>query len=200
MGRTSPHVRLELPRGVAISLGPPRIAESAGAALLDYTATRTGEVTTATGCVAMPIPGWVEDMRPAVEGRTVGLAGNVAERLLAAPVDARPDGPGGDFTLRRASDLDGPVVGRARTFIGFDAGRVHSCFAVCAGSPEACAATLAGALLVESRPPPPPGLALAGVTWGVHHPGAFAGGAAMVLVISGVLAVVTRPKPRTRAR
>src|SRR4051812_4300536 len=93
---------------LATEVAAPKIAESSGAELTSFRATRPADDSAvfASGCVATPIPGWVDDMRPAIEGRTTALAGAVAERIIGAPVDARGDGRGG-FVLRAASDLDG---------------------------------------------------------------------------------------------
>jgi hypothetical protein len=205
-----PHVAAEPPQGwLAAEIAPPRIAESAGAELTSFTAARSPEdhAAVVAGCVATPIPGWVEDMRPAVEGRTTALAGAAAERIAGTAVDARGDGQGG-FDLRRASDLDhagAPIIGTARTFVGFDqqdGGRVLTCFAACtrkSGSeaPLGCERSVAAARLVGSTPPPRPGLALRSVTWAVHHPRPAALGATILIAFAGVLAVVTRRRPRS---
>lgn len=147
------------------------------------------------GCVATAIPGWVEDMRPAIEGRTVALAGAAAEKLVGAPVDLRKEGDA--FELRRADAVAGPATGRARTWVAFDERAVVTCFAVADG---AAARVVDGARLEGGTPPPAPGLALAGVTWAVHHPRPFAYGASATLAVVAALLVVTRPRPRFRAR
>src|SRR5262249_2455952 len=90
-----------------------------------------GQDALVSGCVATPIPGWVEDMRAPVDARAIALAGAVAAKITRAPMDARPDGANG-FDLRKASDLGGTPIGTARTFIGFDSSRVFTCFVVCA--------------------------------------------------------------------
>ena len=75
---SAPRVAVDPPAGwVATELEKPKIAEGSGAVITGWTAHRSvaGDAAVVSGCVATPIPGWVEDMRPAVEGRTVALAG-----------------------------------------------------------------------------------------------------------------------------
>jgi hypothetical protein len=143
-------------------------------------------------------------MRPAVEARTVALAGAVAAKIVGAPADVRPDEHGG-FALRLAADLGGPTIGRARTFIGFDASRVFTCFATCARrpgdlaqGPAECEQSAVEATLDGSEAAPPPGLALGAATWAVHHtrPVVLMGGG--LVVVLGCLAVVLRRRPRSR--
>lgn len=218
-----PRVALEAPAGWSATsdLATPKIAVSSGASLHAWTAHRSaaGDAALVTGCVATPIPGWVEDMRPAVEGRTVALAGASAAAIAGAPVDARP-GEGGVLELRAVSDLAGPPIGHARTFVGFDGARVFTCFATCvaprasaperaplepaAASPEpasaarACDASVTAARLEGSAAPPAPGLALRGATWAVHHPRPTALGACGLAVTFALLAIATRRRPRSR--
>lgn len=188
-----------LPRA---EITPPKISDSAGAELTQFVSFRDRASSITYGCVATSIPGWVEDMRQAVEGRTVALAGASAALAADHPIDARPNGHGG-FDLRDVRQLgagkDAPVIGNAKTFVGFDAKRVHTCFATCIGPEEGgCRDAVDAARLEGSAPPPDPGLALASVTWAVHHPRPFALGAGVVLVALGVLAVVLRRRPRFR--
>jgi hypothetical protein len=178
---------------------PPKITGSAGAELTQFAAFRNAASTLTFGCVATPIPGWVEDMRPPVEGRTVALAGASAALAAGHPIDARPNGRGG-FDLRDVRELgaDPPPIGNAKTFLGFDAHRVHTCFATCIGAD--CASAVDAAHLEGSAEPPHPGLALASATWAVHHTRPFATAAAVTLVLLGAALVVTRRKPRYAAR
>ncbi|MBX3226908.1 MAG: hypothetical protein KIT84_34070 [Labilithrix sp.] len=181
------------------SIAPPKINESAGAEIVQHASFESpngGAIT--VGCVATSIPGWVEDMRPAVEGRTVALAGASAALATGAPIDARPDGTG-TFELRAANDIAAPVIGHARTFIGFDTQRVHTCWVTCTRA-TTCQSTIATARLDGSTAPPSPGLALTGVTWAVHHPTPFALALATTLTITTLLAVTLRRKPRHRAQ
>lgn len=203
---SGPRVAVDPPAGwVATEIQKPPIASSTGALLTTWTAHRSvaGDAAIVSGCVATPIGmGWVEDMRPAVEGRTIALAGASASKITGAPVDAR-SGEAGVFALRATSDLAGPVIGHARTFVGFDDGRVLTCFATCAstagpGPREACDRSIIEARLEGSRSPPAPGLALRGATWAVHHPRPTAHGAFGLVVLLGVIAVASRRRPRSQ--
>ena len=195
---SGPRVVLDAPaRWKPAEIPPPKISESAGAELTQFVSLRSDDAGAITfGCVATAIPGWVDDMRPAVEGRTVALAGASAALANGNPVDARDDHHGG-FELRVASDLGGPVIGRARTFIGFDPSHVHTCFATCVRS-TTCEHAIETARLEGSLPPPSPGLALSAVTWSVHHPHPFALGTAVAIALVAILSVALRRKPRHR--
>jgi hypothetical protein len=211
----SPHVVTTPPPGWATAeVVPPKIAESAGAELVDWraAASPSNDAAIVSACVATPIPGWVEEMRTAVEARTTALAGAAAERITGAPVDARADGEGA-FALRAASALDAAPIGLARIFVGFDEERLFTCFASCAarghgaagaaGSSAAalaCEAVVRSARLEDSRPPPAPGLSLRGVTWAVHHPRPAALGAAGLVVAIALAAVALRRRPRSLRR
>lgn len=212
----APRVAVRTPAGwLTADIERPNIAESSGARFTQWEASRSAADGAAlvTGCVATPIPGWVEDMRPAVEARTVALAGAAASKITGAPVDAR-SADDRTFELRAANDLAGPIVGRARTFVGFDESHVLTCFAACAAKsgaslrqepppgrpagPVECAAAISGARLEGALPPPSPGLALRAATWAVHHPRPTALGALGLAVMVGILAVALRRRPRSR--
>lgn len=202
----------------------PKIAESAGASLTDWHVRRAPDdaAMIAWGCVRTPIPGWVDDMLPQVDMRTRALAGDASSKIARGPIDARTsDDPahlGRDIlTLRSANDLEGPRIGVAHTFIGFEESpaSVHTCFATCvrrsspkegtledAGLPAlaptlGCQEAVVRATLVGSTAPPAPGIALRGVTWGVHHPRPAAYFAAILLTIATILAIVVRRRPRS---
>jgi hypothetical protein len=202
-----PHVTAEPPSGwVAAEIASPKIAESAGAVMIDWRAARSPEDSAAfvTGCVATPIPGWVEDMRPAIDARTTALAGASAAMITAAPIDMRADARETLFVLRAANDLGGPPIGSARTFLGFDESRVFTCFATCADRPragaprhDACARSVLTARLDGSSTPPRPGLGLRGVTWAVHHPRPTALGGGVIVLLAGILAIAARRRPRS---
>jgi hypothetical protein len=106
--------------------------------------------------------------------------------------------------MRAASRLDGPALGIARTFVGFDdAPRVLTCFAACAtrrrdAEAPACEAAARAARLDGSVAPPKPGLALGAVTWAVHNPRPAAACGAVLVLALALLAIQTRRRPRSR--
>lgn len=199
-----PFVDVELPPSwIALTLATPPLAEGSGASWTQHNAWRSADAraTLSVGCVATRVPGWVEDMRPQISARTVALAGAAAERATGTPMDARDEN--GELALRAVSDLSGPVLGHARTFLGFDGPRVVTCFATCvARTPRpvlGCEEALSSARLVAGTPPPPPGVVLALVTSAVHHPSESAAAAAAAILVFATLGIVLRRKPRHRA-
>ena len=148
-------------------------------------------------CFAAPVPGWVDDMRPAFSGRVVSLAGATGAQIVGFGVETFDDR---DALGLRASG-GGPTVGYTKTFIGFGGTNVHSCFAVCVGpnaAPPPCNEVVVQTRLVGGDAPPQPGLALSTVTWAVHHPSTTATALAAVTLLGAVLAIATRRKPRAR--
>ncbi|MDB4945681.1 MAG: hypothetical protein JWP97_5215 [Labilithrix sp.] len=189
----------------------PALGGGADAALVDLSGHRVdrGDLLV-SACVATPIPGWVEDMRPSIEGRLAAFAITSAERLAGGDLEARPL-PGAMALFPRGVAGAAPV-GFTRTFLGFAEGpRVVTCFATCLRpvgavpasslslppSPRACDASVAGARL-ESAPPPAPGVALASIAWAIHHPHpALLWAGISSLALAG-LAMAWRKRPRSR--
>ena len=157
------------------------------------------------GCVATPIPGWVEDMRLTVEARTLTLLDASAERVAGAPIEARA--VTGHFTLRSVgAPEDAPPVGIGRTFVGFGEGDVVTCFAACvvprgsanSATTRSCDASVLAAHLDGDHAPPPSGMLLGALTWAVHHPAAALGWGGIATFALGVVAVASRRRPRSR--
>jgi hypothetical protein len=185
-----PSVAAEPPPGwIATEIERPALGGGSGATLTQWSALRSpasGEVFL-LGCVATPIPGWVEDMRPSVEARTAAMASSSAQRIVGAGVD------------------DPSRLGATRKFLGWNDREVVTCFATCAAphpmapdARQACDASVAGARLEGGSAPPPAGLALGAVTWAVHHPSKIVVGGGLLTFFVGALAVVARRKPRSR--
>jgi hypothetical protein len=157
------------------------------------------------GCVATPIPGWVDDMRPTVEARTVSLLNASAERVVGVPVETRD--AAGHFALRPVGTAEGAAfVGIGRTFVGFGEHDVVTCFAACVvpkaaalgTASRACDASVLAARLEGDHAPPPSGVMLGALTWAVHHPSASVTWGGALTFALGVVAVVSRRRPRSR--
>jgi hypothetical protein len=209
----APSVATEPPPGfieAATEVAPPSIGgrdSPAGSVFTQWDASRSPATkqTLLVGCVSTPIPGWVEDMRPTVDYRTVALLDAAAERVVGVPVETRD--ASGHFSLRPVGAPEGaPFVGIGRTFVGFGAHDVVTCFAACvvpkgsaaAMTPRTCDASVLAARLQGDRAPPPSGVVLGALTWAVHHPGAAATWGAVLTFALGVVAVASRRRPRSR--
>lgn len=201
-----PYVYVESPPDwVETHVAEPPLSEGSGASLTSFHATRSNDasVTLVSGCVATPVPGWVEDMRPSVENRTTGLLLATSERASGAAVVPTRE-PDSSLVLDFA-DAPRARAGVGRTFVGFGDGRIATCFVTCVASrarqetsPLACMRAVATARLENSESPPPPGLVLGAATWAIHHARTTAGISAATVTLLGVLAVATRKKPRSR--
>jgi len=199
----APVLETEAPSAwVAADVARPPLAESSGATWASWNAWRspTKEApagTLVSACIAAPVPGWVDDMRPAFAARGVSLAGATAGTIAGFGVETFDDGD--TFGLRAAGG--GPTIGHARTFLGFGGTNVHSCFVVCGGpngEPSACTEVVVRARLEGGDVPPRPGILLGAVTWAVHHPSTTATAFAAVVLLGAVVAIATRRKPRAR--
>ena len=206
----SPSVAAELPPGwieAAADVPRPPIGAGSGSVFTQWQAWRSPRTqdTLLLGCVATPIPGWVDDMRPSVDARTVALMNTSVERVVGVPVETRD--MLGSFALRPVGSPEGtPWVGIGRTFVGWDEHNVLTCFASCATPKQdnradvrrICDSNVLASRLDGAMPPPPSGLVLGAVTWAVHHPTtSVRWGAALVFAL-GVITVASRRKPRSR--
>ena len=206
MATATPDVALVEPSGwsEAADVAPPKVSTSATLTSFRALVAPGGDEVLVRGCIASSIPGWVEDMRPAIEARTLALVGAATEKATGAPVDARKEGD--VFALRPAARLDGPRIGIGRPFVGFDDAHVVTCFASCVARPSrggptgrvnGCESAVLGAHLSPDPPPPAPGMLLGAVTWAVHHPRSFTEGAGLLVGAAVVLALLFRPRPRS---
>jgi hypothetical protein len=208
-----PSVATEPPPGfidAATDVAQPPIGgrdSPSGSVFTQWDASRspTTKQTLLLGCVATPIPGWVEDMRPTVDARTISLMNASAERVVGVPVETR--GVAGHFSLRPVGAPEGAAfVGIGRTFVGFGEHDVVTCFAAClvpkaaadAIAPRACDGSVLAARLEGDRAPPPSGIVLGALTWAVHHPGTAVTWGAVLTFALGVIAVASRRRPRSR--
>ena len=99
----APSVATELPPGfieAAADVQRPAIGTGSGSVFTQWQAWRSPESrdTLLLACVATPIPGWVEDMRPSVDARTVSVMNASVERIVGVPVETRD--MSGHFALR----------------------------------------------------------------------------------------------------
>ena len=209
----APSVATELPPGfieAAADVQRPAIGTGSGSVVTQWQAWRSPESrdTLLLACVATPIPGWVDDMRPSVDARTVSVMNASVERVVGVPVETRD--MSGHFALRPVGSPEGtPWVGIGRTFVGWDAENVLTCFAACATPQHSkqdnrtevgriCDRHVLASRLDGATAPPPPGLALGAVTWAVHHPSTTVRWGAALAFALGVIAVASRRKPRSR--
>lgn len=210
-----PAVATDAPPGwieASAEVALPPLGSGSGSKYTQWSAKRSpsaGE-TLLLGCVATPIPGWVEDMRPTVDYRTVALMNATAERIAGAPIEARDET--GYFSLHPAGAPAGAApVGIGRSFVGWDHAAVVTCFATCArvrpgrtaaaGDPagrRACDASVLAARLEGSTAAPRPGLVLGAMTWAVHHPSRTVAWGGILTIALGTLAVGARRRQRSR--
>lgn len=177
----------------------PKLADSA--TLVQWKAVRAGEGDVLLlACVAAPIPGWIEDMRPSIEARSFAFAMTSSRKVVGA--DFEPKLELGHVSLVSS----GASVGTTRTFLGWSAAsEVVTCFATCATpqvvahpGPRVCDASVAAARLAGDAPPPAPGIGLRATTWAIHHSRpTLAWGAALTICLAA-LAIVMRRRPRSR--
>jgi hypothetical protein len=99
----------------------------------------------------------------------------------------------------RTQTLDGEGM-RAKTMLGFEeGGAVHGCFALCVRGGDTCRKAADGARLEGALvEPPAPSLTLRAASYGVHHPAIALAALLFVCVLGAVIAIATRPRPRTR--
>ncbi|MCL2778534.1 MAG: hypothetical protein FWD73_11065 [Polyangiaceae bacterium] len=201
------------PSWVATEIAQPALPGAGGSSFSSWVAQRSedGQHTLVAGCVATPIPGWVEPMRRPAMARTTGLILATAERIVASPVVVTSD-TGNVLELTVAGSPAGTRASAyARRFIAFgdsaandNEHKIFTCYFVCGSKAadakplDACAEIAARAELRGGALPPAPGLALSTIAWLVHHARQTVLGGGAVVATAGLLAIVTRRKPRAR--
>jgi hypothetical protein len=105
--------------------------------------------------------------------------------------------------LEGAGDAQGELV--ARAFLGFvdagkaTAGHLVGCFVLCVADPAGCRSSVDGAAMEGAFVPSPrPTMEVRAILAMVHHPSATYGSMALVCGLLGVIAIVTRKRPRTK--
>lgn len=207
-------VSAETPPGwveAAPEVARPVLGTGSGSVITQWKAWRSpsGGETLLVGCVATPIPGWVDEMRPAIDARTRSLVSTSAERVFGVPVESREHPTERAQLVLRAAGApeDAPPLGLGRPFVGWGAHDVATCFAVCGTTRTApllhaaargCEWSVSGAHLEGGTEPPPPGVLLGAVTWAVHHPVPTVTWGGVLAFAAGAVAVAFRRRPRSR--
>ena len=198
------------PSWVAAEIAQPALAAAGGSSFSSWVTQRSedGQHALVAGCVATPIPGWVESMRGPAMARTTELVLATTERIVASPVVVASD-TGNALELAVADSPEGTrAAAYARRFITFgdpnNEPTMFTCYFVCGSQVAkakplaACADIAAHAELRGGARPPAPGLALSTIEWLVRHSRQTAVGGGAAVAIAGLLSVVTRRKPRAR--
>lgn len=194
----------------------PEIAKALGSTYTQWEI--YGSVTTpdtqVVGCVTTPVSWWFPEMQPTVDRRTVALMTAAAERIAGAALEARAGESQFSFwvadnqqtTAREARETT-KSVGSGRTFIGWHADELVTCFIVCVSRPHlsgrspdqrACDASVVQARLEGSDSPPRAGAVVSGLSWALNHPSNALGWLSMASLAVASMAVGLRRRPRSR--
>lgn len=192
--------RLTVPRPdgfVAAPDAPVALPEGSPARRVERLELTSRDARLVAECFAARVPGWSAELRGPIEGRTVAMLAATAERRLGAGVRVDHDVLAGELTLR-ATD-DGRPLGHGRTLLGFDGDEAHTCYVACVARDAApCGGAVESSTLQGGTSAPPPGLLLASAEGVVAHPRAAAVGLVGLSMTLGVIAVLSRRRPRTR--
>lgn len=182
-------------------LAPPELPKSPRVDLEGwsvYTPSAHGDAVLVSACFVGRAEGWLPE---ADEIAMQKLEAIVVSTYLRLGVEGGFDtfGPITREGPVRTRALDG-VPAHARTWLAFEeGGSVRGCFAECVRPDARCRATVDGAHLdgafVE---PPPPTAWMRALASAVHHPAAAAVTISALAVFLGVLAILTRRRPRHR--
>jgi hypothetical protein len=209
-------VDLPIPRGWAIlSLPPPSLASAEEVHILQWQAwapaspegAPTGSSALVAACMAADTSSWTPEAEPivlerlgAVVSSTALRVARVGERRVAS---AEHTGTSTTERIEGTGDAAGQIA--ARTFLGFvdagdgAAGLLVGCFALCTKDLAACGPSVEHATVAaEFVPAPRPTLAVRAVVVMAHHPSITAFSALIFALLAGVVAVVTRRRPRTK--
>ena len=153
-------------------------------------------------CFGVETSRWTKEAEPIVLDKVAQMAASTALRVggLGAmrPVETKDAPQGGAATQELEGTGDATESVSARTFLGFVPPTMVGCFALCVDPHGQACRTSALEARVDGhfRPPPEPGVLLDGVLAAVHHPRAAASTLAALAALGGVLAIVTRRRPR----
>jgi hypothetical protein len=156
------------------------------------------------GCLGTDLGTWTDELGPFALERVAATMSTVATKLTGTTsLRAETVQHLGNVTTQSFASAgdDAHVVGR--TFLGFASTprgpRIEGCFILCAPTTPTCdealdAATPNAAFVPAPATSPP----LRALVFGVHHPLAVAITLLSALCVLGVVAIVTRRRPRTK--
>jgi hypothetical protein len=159
------------------------------------------------GCFGGETRVWTEEAEPIALDRLRAVASSTALRAArVGGVRVLSTEHAGSVTSERidgSGDAEGVLV--ARTFLGFvdsgdaAAGHLMGCFALCVADLRGCRASVDGAVVEGAFVPSPrPTMATRALVAMVHHPSATFESIAALSCVLGVVALVTRKRPRTK--
>jgi hypothetical protein len=150
---------------------------------------------------------WADEVEPFVLDRLRAAVSSTALRVSrVGALRVRATAHSGGVTSEWIDGVgDAEPMLRAKTFLGFVdpgdgvAGRLVGCFALCIGDLDPCQSSVEGARVegafVDAPVPTPAVRALVAM---VHHPSATFASIAILSFLLGVVAVVTRKRPRPK--
>jgi hypothetical protein len=193
-----------------VPLEPPDLSATPGVSVLAWHAWgplgQGDRAALMTACFGGEIRAWTDEAEPLALDRLRAVVSSTALRAArVGGLRVRSSEHAGSVTSEQidgAGDAEGALA--ARTFLGFvdagdAAGHLVGCFALCVTNLHGCQAsvdrsTLEGAFV----PSPRPTTAVRALVAMVHHPTATFGSMAILSCLLGVIALVTRKRPRTK--
>ncbi len=203
-------VDLPIPPGwEAVTLAPPDLSSTEQVELLYWQAwapvappgLRPASLVAA--CFGSDTHAWTPEAEPIVLDRLGAVVSSTALRVAKVGgrrVVSTEHGAGSTSErIEGTGDAEGQLV--AKTFLGFvDPGKgLVGCFALCTAALPDCATSVDRAtVLADFVPAPAPTLAVRAVVAMAHHPSVTAEAALTFGLLAGVVAVVTRRRPRAK--
>jgi hypothetical protein len=210
MSPSEARILVTVPEGwTAAPVAPPDLSQTPEVRVLGWQAWNAPDEAShfVAACFDRDTRAWTEEAEPIVLERLRATVSSTALRIArVGGVRVRSIEHAGGLTSEWLDGTgDAGTELTARTFLGFvDTGevaarRLVACFALCASDRHACQASVDGASVDGTfvRAPPPTPTVRALVTM-AHHPSATLGSLAILSSLLGILAVVTRKRPRTK--
>jgi hypothetical protein len=198
-------VRFTPPSGWHTAKLPPPLLGDGSPVTLDHWeayGAPDGETGTAvSACFGVSLGQWADEATPIADERLDSAAIGTAVRIdPSLALHFVGESRQGAVRERVLAEHDSPEHGAmAKTFLGFEEqdgrSRLEACFVLCASRASACADAIDHLPAPEGFvPPPPPGLLLRSVVFGVHHPRGIATSAVVIFVVLSLVAIHTRPR------